>query len=334
LLTGCTLPGNLAGLEFGPPSPTAPGPGDQILIEIPLQGAAALPTTEISGLAWYGDDLILLPQFPRRMAAGDGAFLRLSREEITDFLDGVSAAPLQPRLLPIETPNLGGAIPGFDGFESILFVGDRVYVTVEAHLGGGRMMGWIMAGEVVNGGEGLRFDPAGAVSIQPQANLRNMSDEAILAIPDEVDGFHLLTFYEANGRLVNPRPVAHRFTPDLIPLPAVPLASLEFRLTDVGEVDEEGRFWAINYFFTGEMALLFPREQGGGQAGPTEPVEQLVELRYTPEGIRRTETPPIRFTLRPDGRARNWEGLVTLEGRGFLVATDRHPQTILAFVPR
>jgi hypothetical protein len=31
---------------------------------------------------------------------------------------------------------------------------------------------------------------------------------------------------------------------------------------------------------------------------------------------------------------RNWEGIVRLDERGFLLMTDEDPDTILAFVPR
>jgi hypothetical protein len=34
-----------------------------------------------------------------------------------------------------------------------------------------------------------------------------------------------------------------------------------------------------------------------------------------------------------DDDTRNWEGLVRLDDYGFLLATDKYPRTILAFVP-
>jgi len=35
----------------------------------------------------------------------------------------------------------------------------------------------------------------------------------------------------------------------------------------------------------------------------------------------------------PGNDARNWEGIVRLDNRGFLLATDKFPTTILGFVP-
>jgi hypothetical protein len=41
--------------------------------------------------------------------------------------------------------------------------------------------------------------------------------------------------------------------------------------------------------------------------------------------------PPIQMELTSDD-ARNWEGLVRLDERGFLIMTDKFPETILGFV--
>ena len=40
---------------------------------------------------------------------------------------------------------------------------------------------------------------------------------------------------------------------------------------------------------------------------------------------------PIEFIL-DDKNSRNWEGLVRLDNRGFLIATDKYPEMFLAFV--
>jgi len=45
-----------------------------------------------------------------------------------------------------------------------------------------------------------------------------------------------------------------------------------------------------------------------------------------------TDSAPIQLTLLSDGTARNWEGVAKLDDRGFLLATDKFPDTILAFV--
>jgi hypothetical protein len=55
-------------------------------------------------------------------------------------------------------------------------------------------------------------------------------------------------------------------------------------------------------------------------------------MQYSANGIALTDTSPVLLTLVTDV-SRNWEGLAFLEGRGFLLMTDKFPETILAFVP-
>ena len=108
-------------------------------------------------------------------------------------------------------------------------------------------------------------------------------------------------------------------------------------MTDATAVDENDRFWLINYFFPGDTdlrPLSDPLSQQFGQ-GTThqqhEQVERLVELQLGAAAITLTGAPPIQLQL-PDDEARNWEGLVHLDERGFLLATDKFPTTILGFV--
>ena len=41
--------------------------------------------------------------------------------------------------------------------------------------------------------------------------------------------------------------------------------------------------------------------------------------------------PPLRLRLVSD-QARNWEALAILPGKGFLIATDTYPSTLMGFV--
>jgi hypothetical protein len=162
-----------------------------------------------------------------------------------------------------------------------------------------------------------------------------MSDESLV-----VYGGRLLTLYEANGANVNPAPVAHLFhAAPLEPAGTLPFPNVEYRVTDATAPDDEGRFWAINYLWPGDVEKLRPApdpiaaEHGTGATHREETtVERLVEFRITPEGIVRTETPPIWLQLETKV-SRNWEGVVRLDDRGFLLVTDTFPETLLAFVP-
>lgn len=312
------------------PTPTALTP--QPILEIPLAGPATFGRPEYSGMAWYGEHLVLLPQYPGRFAAGDGALFVLDRAEIEAFVDGTHPGPLTPRPLPLDAPGLRAAFPGYEGFEAIAFAGDRVYLTVESSPPGG-MVGWIVAGEVEPDLSRLLLDVASAVAIAPQADLSNMSDEAIVLWRRD-EGITLHTIYEANGRQVNPAPVAHRFDAELAPLAPLPFAPIEYRITDATPADAEGRFWAINYFWPGDVKLKpgsDPLLQLLVSALPH--VERLVEFQITTDAVAFTSTPPLYLELL-ESDARNWEGIARLGERGFLLITDTHPRTILAYVER
>jgi hypothetical protein len=113
---------------------------------------------------------------------------------------------------------------------------------------------------------------------------------------------------------------------------------LEYRLTDVTEPGADGVFWAINYFFPGEDFLLpssdpLVERYGRGVTHAFYPqVERLVAFQYTGTAITLLDRAPIYLEL-PDANARNWEGIVRLDDRGFLIVTDKYPQTLLGFVP-
>lgn len=116
------------------------------------------------------------------------------------------------------------------------------------------------------------------------------------------------------------------------------MADLEYRVTDATEADAEGRFWVTNYHWPGSpwqpgVCTLTARHGTGDTHSHCRTVERLVELQWRAGEVRPTERAPILLELIDDDHARNWEGLVRLGSRGFLVVTDEHPESILAFVP-
>jgi hypothetical protein len=149
----------------------------------------------------------------------------------------------------------------------------------------------------------------------------------------------VILFYEANGAAVYPEGRAPVFDRDLNPLEPLALDNLEYRLTDATASDGQGRFWVSNYFFPGDLAILpmadpLAEQFGRGPSHATASVvERLVELRL-PDGqgrIALSGTPPVQLRLAEGQVPRNWEGIARLDGRGFLLVTDRYPETILAF---
>jgi len=316
------------------PLPTAaPAPVEQPVTAILLSGPAAGADAEFSGLAWYGDTLVLLPQYPGRFAGGaDGALFALDGSDILAYLAGEIDSPLAPSPVPFVAPELATSIAGFEGYEALAFHGDQVFLTIEAGVAGD-MRSYLVTGAVAPDLAEVRLDPSTLTEIPQPAESPNKSDESLLIAGDEV-----LALYEANGVVVNQAPAAHRFTFDLAPAGSLPFPAVEYRITDATDLDSTGRFWAINYFFPGEPELKsavdpIAREYG---EGPTharyEYVERLLEFQLDDAGIHLVDRPPIQLALIAED-ARNWEGIVRLDGRGFLLVTDKFPATILAFVP-
>ena len=297
--------------------------------EIELEGEISQADAEISALGWYGEWLILLPQYPERF---ENQMYALSLQEITGYLDHEIKKALTPRPIPMDMDGLNESIPGFEGFEAIGFDGNKVYLTIEAS-SGGKMHGYIVSG-TVSGGEppaGVRLDSTSLQEIPLQAKLSNYSDESLIVFQGQI-----YTIYEANGVNVNPNPTAHIFGPDLKPTGTITFPNIEFRITDATSADSDGRFWAINYLFPGDLGKLRPAADAlsdNGRSQSTGPVERLVAFQITNEDIViDTRQPILTLRLLENGEARNWEGIARLGARGFLLATDKFPGTILGYV--
>lgn len=331
------LGGIFVGCQSSPSSESAADDDAEQVREVapqslPLAAPLDQPDIEISGLTWYGDTLVVLPQYPSRAAGNDGRRLYgLSRSALQDAVKDSAAAPLEPFPIPVKTQGLEEHASAYEGCEGIVFDDDRVYLAIEEEADGPGMRGHLLRGRVAPGLQHIRVAGMTERIVPRQAKLANMSYESLLTRGDTV-----ITIFEANGARVNPSPRAYRFGPDLRELGRVSFPTLEYRLTDATTLDAQDRFWVINYFYPGEREVLHPASDslalryGEGPTHQTaEGVERLVQYRYTDHGIQRTERAPIWFELGDAGR--NWEGLARFDD-GFLVATDKFPDTILAYV--
>ncbi len=289
---------------------------------------------EISGLAWHGDTLVVLPQYPSRRTGTNGRQLYGISRSVLARAAADTTVSIDPFPIPLHANGMSDHSTAYEGCEAIAFEDGRAYFLVEGNGAQTAMEGHVLRGTVAPGLQSIRVHTATAQALPSQASLRNMSYEALTLHGDTV-----LTLFEANGARVNEAPQSYRFSDALEPAGSIPFPTLEYRLTDATALDDRGRFWVTNYLYPGERDLLDPgpdslalRFGTGATHQTSDVVERIVEYRYTPDGIRRTDTPPIWLKL-GGGTGRNWEGLVRF-GDGFLVATDKFPSTILAYVPR
>ena len=300
-----------------------------------LEGPLAARGSEVSGMTWQGDTLIILSQYPEQFMEEEGmlALFGISKDEIVAAIE--HDQPVQPFLIPCRAPGLVDAMEGYDGLEALGIIGHRYFMTVEAKDNSG-MTGFLVSG---------RFDVAGGLvvmnvtelsPIPMSVNIPNISSESIL-----IDGDRVITLTEAIGLNVNPRPWARVFSSEAEYQGTLPMPQIEYRVTDASALDHGRRFWVINYLFPPEGPKLAPapdpeleRFDDPDSYDPQDCIERLLELRLTTDDrIVRTATPPVNLELLPDGECRNWEALVRLDDRGFLLMTDKYPGTLLAFVP-
>jgi hypothetical protein len=302
---------------------------------IPLEGPLAVPAAEVSSMTWKGDTLIILPQFPDQFAdVGKLGFFGVAKQELLAAVDDGSQS-INPHLVFCRAPGLEGVVRGFDGLEAMGIIGDRYFMTVEAE-DDTAMAGYLVTGRYDMEDDLVVMDLARLISIPLGLNIPNVAEEAMI-----IDGDRVITLSEANGLNVNPAPKAKVFNVRAEYVESLPMAQVEYRLTDASALDDEGRFWVINYYFPGERAKLDPAPDpelarfGDPESfDPDNCIERLLELRLTADNrIVRTERPPVNLELLPDGECRNWEALVRLDDRGFLLMTDKYPGTLLGFVP-
>ena len=325
----------------GLPSAGAAAKADPVAIVvepvfIPLTGPLADPRAEVSGLNWHEQSLAILPQEPELFGGDDMlGFFALEKTDILAYLDGERTDPLVPRRIECYAPGLTRIIRGFDGLEAMGTIGQRCYLTVEAKTDTA-MAGYLVCGHYDLAGDRVVMDTTKLTGIPLGLNIPNVAEESLI-----ISGDRVITISEANGRNINPAPQAKVFDDDINYLGSLPFPSIEYRVTDATALDGAGRFWVINYFFPPESFKLQPApdpeaERYGAppDAGPQRGVERLLELQLVDdERIVRTDTPPINLALDPGGACRNWEAIVRLDDRGFLIMTDQYPGTLLAFVP-
>ena len=299
---------------------------EQPVLPIEISGPLANRESEVSGLAWYGDHLILLPQYPETL--GNNIFA-LPKADILAAMASETAIPLEPISIPFNAPDFAEQIDGFEGFEAIAFRGNQAYEveTREA------AKGYVLIGTLESDLTEFAVEPTQRAESLALANSPNKADEAILLTDEQI-----VSIYEVSGQQLTPEPRMHTFDYDLMPRPSIAFPNIEYRITDATALDENNRFWVINYFFSGDRDLLPERDPltirygRGTTHRQYQSVERLIELAYTDSGIRLTSTPPIQLELTDAGR--NWEGIVRLDNDGFLIITDKFPETILGFVAK
>lgn len=325
----------LCGLAAAGCAATAPEPLVVRPRLLELGGPLAGREAEISSLTWNRDgDLFLLPQFPD-LCGEEGllTFFRIPRARLDAAVAGDHPGALVPEPVVCDAPWLVPLIRGYDGLESACVIGDRCFMTVEAERDTA-MAGFLVSGRFTRGDGVVSITLERLTSIPLKVQLPNMSQETIIQ-----DGHRVVTINEANGARATAAPVAHVFGPDLEDRGTIPFPRIEYRVTDATDLDAEGRFWVLNYFWPPDGRFLRPAgdpetERFGAPPwlAPGTCVERLLELQLLEDRIVRTDRPPVWIEPRADGDCRNWEAVARYGADGFILVTDKYPTTLMAHV--
>ena len=294
--------------------------------EIPLPEAWQDRSFEYSSLTWFGDRLLLLPQYPARTGYRIPV---IDRAELIRFTEGQMSAPVAVETLRLDTSLLEKRLVGYEGLEGIAFYGRHAFLTIETEIGD-RPLGYVVRAKVE--GEVIRIEAETLKPLFTQTQVGNFAYEAIVV---DDTGVHVL--YELNGG-PNAHPRVLSFDRELQWLGTPPIEHLiEYRITDASSTLDDGSFFVMNYHWSGDDYVsnpcLLTKAFGRGETHARSlAVERIVRMRPSRAGYAADQEAPLQLRLQ-SGDSRNWEGLEYLEGVGILLITDEHPRTILGLIP-
>lgn len=332
-LTACSnnIQSEIPSLQAGP-AKHGSAIGDYSIIELPIPKSIQASSMEFSGLAWYEEWLVLLPQYPNRGFYGkQGNLYAISKENIDSFIKN-NSQELEVKTIPFDDQGLYKELTGFEGYEAIAFVEDQIFLTIETS-GGDPMKAFLINGSVTGNLDSIILDKNSLIELQTQNSSRNASYEALT-----YDEENIYAIYEQNGTENNKSPYVFVTDYEFKTTASIPIDPVNYRITDATMIDSEGNFWAINYFFPGDTHLAVDSDPISQTYGlpethqSSEPVERLLKFHLEEGEFTVVDNPPLYLHLLPDDEARNWEGIVILDNRGFILVTDSFPETILGLI--
>ena len=285
---------------------------------------------EISGMDWYNDNLMLLPENL------NGYFFAIKKAELDSRINGGDTTTIFPEQIKLNTPNYKELVPGFDSFEAIAFRGYEVYLTIEIKFADS-MSCLLARGHIDEKTLEITVPEQNLTVIDVPTYVDNMSYESLVIDKDRV-----IALFEANGDSLIKSPYALSINSSGNDVIKYPLSSINYRIADATRVDKNNRFWVINYFFPGDRKVLKPSNDilaskygNGPSHSRSKRVERLIEYEIKNGKISLTKSAPIEIELEGEKTSRKWEALARYGNEGFLIATDKYPKphTLLAFLP-
>ncbi|MEO0368192.1 MAG: hypothetical protein AAF197_05330 [Pseudomonadota bacterium] len=305
------------------------------VIDIPLASPLDSPDAEISGLSWCDDKLIVLPQYPgfeSNRKDKERFFYFFETQQIEAALESTKPDPLVPYPLKLELEDIHFGLFKFDGFEAIACEGDDQYVLIEAINIEMQYQSYLIPISIDWASSTVKIHSEQMRLVPPQTKLWNIGYEALLLQDKKVIAFH-----EVNSKKSVSEPKAAVIEATKDQATSLPFVDLPYRLTDVTALDQNKRFWAINYQWEGDKRFAVDSDPvevryGIGRSHQSrEHLERLLEFKLDNQRISATGRTPIYLELKLS-EGRNWEGLARWRDQGLLIATDKHPGSRFGFV--
>ncbi|RZP23918.1 hypothetical protein EVA24_04275 [bacterium] len=285
---------------------------------------------EVSGMDWYNDNLILLPENL------NGYVFTIKKAELDSRINGNDTTTIFPEQIKLNTPNYKELVPGFDSFEGIAFRGYEVYLTIEIKFTDS-MSCLLARGHIDEKTLEITVPEQNLTVIDVPTYVDNMSYESLVIDKDRV-----IALFEANGDSLIKSPYALSINSSGNDIMKYPLSSINYRIADATRIDKNNKFWVINYFFPGDRKVLKPSNDilaskygNGPSHSGSNRVERLIEYEIKNGRVSLTKSAPIEIELEGEKISRKWEALARYGNEGFLIATDKYPKpyTLLAFLP-
>ena len=296
---------------------------------IPIDGPMANKKEEISGMDWYKDNLILLPENL------NGYVFSIKKNQIKSRINKTDTSAITPEKIKFNTPNYKKTLPGFDSFEAIAFRGYEVYVTIEIRYPDS-MSCMLARGHIDENSLEITIPKQTLIEIKVPTFVDNMSYETLI-----VKENRLYALFEAYGDslISDPFAISIGISGPRNEIIKHITSSLNYRIADATRL-VNNKFWVINYFYPGDKKILKPSKDllvskyGQGLThSKSDRVERLVQYKMHGDKVVLSNTPHIELELEGEKTSRKWEALARYENKGFLIATDKYPTTILAYVP-
>ena len=141
------------------------------VVKLPLNEFTSDRNLEFSGLCWYKDYLVMLPQYPSKIKGGN--FFYLSKSNIIESIKNQS--PLEPKLIKVNLEGLE-QYEGFgSGYEAVIFNKDTLFASIEYYKGD-ETVSLIVKGIIDSNKMTIDFDEKTLLELPNNSGLENFSE--------------------------------------------------------------------------------------------------------------------------------------------------------------